>query len=150
MIRKFFLWVRKMFFLCYNNKVLRYIFYGGLATLVNLVTYYLLRSLLHLPIVPANILSVFTAMMFAYFTNSRFVFESKSRGLKERFPEFVRFVAGRLFTMVVEVGGVWFMADVLKIHDYVAKLIIQFIVLVLNYIISKLLVFTKKKDAKEE
>ena len=46
--------------------------------------------------------------------------------------------------MVIEVGGVWLMADVLHINDYIGKLVIQFIVLALNYVFSKLLVFTRK------
>ena len=137
-------WIRKMFFKCYNNHVLRYIFFGGLATLVNLGVYYFLRLAFNLHINVANTISVATAILFAYYTNSRFVFESKARTFKERFPEFMKFVSARLSTMVIEVGGVWLMADVLHINDYIGKLIIQFVVLALNYVFSKLLVFTRK------
>ena len=136
--------IRRLFWKCYNNHVLRYIFFGGLATLVNLGTYYLLRALFHVPVTPANVTAVVCAILFAYFTNSRFVFASKARGFGQRFPEFVRFVGARISTMVIEVGGVWLMADVLHINDYFAKFVIQFVVLALNYVFSKWLVFTKK------
>ena len=130
---------------CWNNAVLRYIFLGGCATLVNLGCYYILRMTTDLNLNVANVISVAVAMMFAYFTNSRFVFESGASTFKERFGEFVKFVSARLVTMVVEVGGVWLMADVMKINDYIAKFVIQFIVLVLNYILSKFFVFSKKE-----
>ncbi|MBQ6811776.1 MAG: GtrA family protein, partial [Agathobacter sp.] len=115
-------------------------------TLVNLISYYILRMTTDLDINTANVISVFLAMMFAYYTNSRFVFESQAVEFKDKFREFCKFVSARLVTMVVEVGGVWLMSDVLRINDYIAKFVIQFIVLVLNYIFSKVFVF--KKDAK--
>lgn len=127
-----------------ENAVVRYIFFGVLATLVNLGVYYILRLLFRVDIVPANIISVAAAIVFAFFTNSYFVFESKARGFGEHFSEFVKFVSARLSTMVIEVGGVWFMAEVIHIDDKIGKLLIQFIVLVLNYLFSKFLVFTKK------
>lgn len=133
---------------CWNNPVLKYIFLGGCATLVNLCSYYILRMTTDLNINTANVISVFLAMMFAYFTNSRFVFESKAVLFKDKFREFVKFVSARLVTMVVEVGGVWLMSDIIHMNDYIAKFIIQFIVLVLNYVFSKCFVF-KKDNAVE-
>lgn len=129
---------------CWNNPVLKYIFFGGCATLVNLGSYYVLRLTTRLEVNVANTISVCIAILFAYFTNSRFVFESKAVLLKDKFSEFVKFVSARLVTMVIEVGGVWLMVDMLHINDYVSKFLIQFIVLALNYIFSKFLIFTKK------
>jgi putative flippase GtrA len=137
-------WFVRIFLMCWNNPVLKYIFFGGCATLVNLGSYYLLRLLTPLDLNIANVISVCVAILFAYFTNSRFVFESKASGWNERFGEFVKFVSARILTMIVEVGGVWLMADILKMNDYLAKFLIQFIVLVLNYVFSKFLIFTKK------
>ena len=130
---------------CWNNAVLRYIFLGGCATLVNLGTYYVLRMTTNLNLNVANVISIATAIVFAYFTNSKFVFESEATTLQAKFKEFVKFVSARLSTMGVEVGGVWLMADVLKMNDYFAKFLIQFIVLVLNYFLSKFFVFSKKE-----
>ena len=122
--------LKELIIKCWNNDVLRYIFFGGCTTLVNLVCYYTLRLTTPINMNVANTISVFLSILFAYFVNSRFVF---------------RFVGARLSTMVIEVGGVWMMADVLHINDLIAKFVIQFIILVLNYIFSKFLVFTKKK-----
>ncbi len=145
-MRKIVDFIKKLILWCWNNSVMRYIFFGGCATLVNLGTYYILRLFTNLNMNVANTISVVTAIIFAYFTNSRFVFASKASNLKEHFIEFVKFVSARLTTMVIEVGGVWLMADIIHMNDYIAKFLIQFIVLALNYVFSKFLIFTKKKE----
>ena len=131
---------------CWNNPVLKYIFFGGCATLVNLGSYYIIRLVTNLDINTANTISICIAILFAYVTNSIFVFESKAVGLKEKLHEFVKFVSARLITMVVEIGGVWLMVDALHMNEFVSKFVIQFIVLALNYVFSKFLIFTKKGD----
>lgn len=143
-MKKLFEMIKGLIIWCWNNPVLKYIFFGGCATLVNLGSYYILRLTTELDINTANTISVCIAILFAYFTNSRFVFESKAVLFKDKFAEFIKFVSARLLTMVVEVGGVWLMVDMLRMNDYVAKFVIQFIVLALNYVFSKFLIFTKK------
>jgi putative flippase GtrA len=142
-----FSWAKKTINHCYQNRVLRYVFFGGLTTLVNLGVYYLLRAVVpSMAYTYANIISVSLSILFAYFTNSRYVFLSKSRGFSQRFPEFMKFVGARLSTMIIEVGGVWLMCEKMGIADRWGKLIVQFIVLALNYIFSKFLVFTRKRS----
>lgn len=142
--------IKKLIIKCWNNDVLRYIFFGGCTTLVNLVCYYILRLATPINMNIANTISVMAAILFAYFVNSRFVFHSEAENLKQRFGEFTKFVGARLSTMIIEVGGVWLMAEVMHINDLIAKFVIQFIILVLNYIFSKFLVFTKKKGTGEK
>lgn len=137
--------IRDLIIWCWNNPVLKYIFFGGCATLVNLGSYYIIRLLTNIDINTANTISVCIAILFAYFTNSTFVFESKAVTLKDKFSEFVKFVSARLLTMVVEVGGVWLMVDFLQMNDYLSKFLIQFIVLALNYVFSKFFIFKKKQ-----
>lgn len=123
-----------------------YIFFGGCTTLINLGTYYLLRNLTNWNYNLENVISVSISILFAYFVNSRFVFRSAVHGFVPRIYEFFKFVSARFVTMLIEVGGVWIMVDFLSIPDRFSKLIIQFIVLVLNYIFSKLLVFRPGKE----
>lgn len=130
---------------CWTSDVLRYIFFGGCTTLVNLGVYYLLRLTTPINMNVANTISVIVAILFAYVVNSKFVFQSKAEGFGGHFMEFAKFVGARLSTLVIEVGGVWLMVDLLGIHDFIAKFLIQIIVLALNYVFSKFLVFTKKK-----
>lgn len=145
-MKKLFTRIWELIIWCWNNAVLRYIFIGGCTTLVNLVCYYVLRMTTNLNLNVANVISVAAAILFAYFANSSVVFRSEASTFKEKFGEFVKFISARLSTMVIEVGGVWLMADVMKMNDYIAKFVIQFIVLVLNYFLSKFFVFSKKEQ----
>ena len=90
----------------------------------------------------ANVISVILAIVFAYVVNSKFVFLDKCETLKDHIRPFCKFVGARLSTMVIEVGGVWFFAEIVHLNDMVGKLIIQFVVMALNYVFSKFLVFT--------
>ena len=137
-------WIKKWFFICYNNDILRYIFFGGLTTLVNWAVFFLLRRAVHVPFSAANTISVIAAILFAYVVNSRFVFKSQAATAKEHFAEFLKFIGGRAFTMIFEIGGGWLLVDVLHLNETLVKVvIIQILVLVLNYIISKFFVFKK-------
>lgn len=124
--------------------MIRYVFFGGCTTLVNLVCFFVLRKCgLELNI--ANLISIITAILFAYVVNSRFVFQDKCETLRDHFRPFCKFISARLVTMVIEVGGVWLLVEVCKMNDMVGKFITQFIVLALNYIFSKFFVFTTGK-----
>ena len=136
--------MKKLILKMYENDVIRYIFWGGCTTLVNLVSFYLMR-IAGLPLMAANIISIILAILFAYVVNSRFVFHDSCETLKDHIQPFVKFISARLVTMVIEVGGVWLLAVVMGFHDMVAKFCSQFLVLVLNYIFSKFLIFTTGK-----
>ena len=122
----------------YANDVIRYIFFGGCTTVVNLASFFFLRQA-GLQREIANVISVILAIVFAYVVNSKFVFLDKCETLKDHIRPFV---GARLSTMVIEVGGVWFFAEIVHLNDMVGKLIIQFVVMALNYVFSKFLVFT--------
>lgn len=142
--------IKELVVKCWNNEGIRYLFFGVCTTLVNQVCYYLLRFLTTLNMNVANTIAVFTAILFAYLVNSRFVFKSRAVGFRHKLEEFVKFVGARLSTMVIEVGGVWLFVGVLKMNEFLIKtIIIQIIVLVLNYIFSKFLVFTKQKGTND-
>ena len=125
-----------------NNSITKYIFFGGLTTLVNLVTYYILRNFIELTINCSNILSILCAIIFAYFVNSQYVFNSKANTFKSKTYEFIKFTTARFSTMLIEIVGVYIMATSIGINDMLSKILIQIIVLILNFIFSKLFVFT--------
>ena len=147
--------IKELIIKCWDNEGLRYIFFGVCTTLVNQVCFYTLRFTILSNDVDsdrtvANFISVAAAIIFAYFVNAIFVFESRAVGLRGKLQEFVKFVGARLSTMVIEVGGVWLLVDKLKMNEFFIKtILIQVIVLILNYIFSKFLVFTKKDKARK-
>ena len=136
--------IRKMIARLYGNDVVRYVFFGGCTTLVNLVSFYVLRKC-GLQLTVANIISIIAAILFAYVVNSKYVFQESCHGLRQHLPSCLRFFSARGVTMLLEMGGVWLLVDVWKMPDMVGKFLIQFCVLVLNYIFSKFFVFTRGK-----
>lgn len=133
----------------YASSVVRYVFFGGCTTLVNLISFYVLRKL-RVGLNIANVISIILAILFAYVVNSRFVFQDKCQTLADHIRPFCKFISARLMTMVIEVGGVWLLVEKLGMNDMVGKFATQFIVLILNYVFSKFFVFTTgKKNSKE-
>ena len=133
----------------YASSVVRYVFFGGCTTQVNLISFYVLRKL-RVGLNIANVISIILAILFAYVVNSRFVFQDKCQTLADHIRPFCKFISARLMTMVIEVGGVWLLVAKLGMNDMVGKFATQFIVLILNYVFSKFFVFTTgKKNSKE-
>ena len=130
----------------YSSDVIRYVFFGGCTTLVNLVSFFLLRQA-GVQRDLANVISIVLAILFAYVVNSKFVFQDKCQTLKDHIQPFCKFIGARLVTMAVEVGGVWFFAEIVHMNDMLGKVITQFVVLILNYIFSKFLVFTSGRKS---
>ncbi len=128
----------------YENSVVRYVFFGGCTTMVNLISFYILRKF-GIGLNTANIISIILAILFAYVVNSKFVFQDKCETLKDHIQPFCKFIGARLATMVIEVGGVWLLVSVMGMADMMGKFLTQFIVLILNYIFSKFFVFTSGK-----
>ena len=122
-------WILKF----YENDVIRYIFWGGCTTLVNLLSFYIMRAM-GIPLMSANIISIILAILFAYVVNSKYVFQDKCETLKDHVQPFCKFVSARLVTMVIEVGGVWLLVSVMGLNDMIGKFLTQFIVLILNYV----------------
>ena len=133
----------------YQNDVIRSVFFGGCTTLVNLVCFFVLRKC-RVELNIANLISIITAILFAYVVNSRYVFQDKCETFKDHIRPFCKFISARLVTMVIEVGGVWLLVEVCKMNDMAGKFITQFIVLALNYIFSKFFVFTTGKSKKSD
>lgn len=125
----------------YYDSRIRYLFFGGLTTLVNIVVFGILEGQLGIDYKINNFFSVAIAICFAFVVNKLYVFQSKSKTFSDTVQEFIKFVLGRLVTMVVEVGGVPFCVELLGQPKMVAKIETQVIVVIVNYFISKLFVF---------
>lgn len=128
-----------------QNQAVRYIFFGGCTTAVNLLCFWLMR-ILHLPLNLANFLSIVTAVLFAYAVNKTYVFQVQPANWKEQLQLFCKFIGARGLTMLIEMIGVWLLVDVCQMYDMLGKMIVQVVVLVLNYLFSRFLVFSKKGE----
>ena len=123
------------------KETLRYLIVGVLTTIVSIGSYYIFRLFLT-NITLCTILSWICAVLFAYVANRLFVFKSKNNNY---FKEFTSFVGSRLFSLLAEIVVMLILTSLIGINDKIAKIIVQFIILVLNYLTSKLFVFKKEK-----
>ena len=133
------------------EEVIRYLIIGVLTTMVSLLTYYVLtftifnsNNTLELQI--TNIISWIISVTFAYFTNRKYVFKLKE---KKSIKEVIKFYLSRLATLFIDMLLMQIFVIRLKLNDKIIKLIVQFIVIVLNYIFSKFLVFKSKVKKSE-
>jgi putative flippase GtrA len=133
------------------KEIVNYLIVGVLTTIVGLGVYYGLVFTILDPKNPiqlqaANIISWIAAVTFAYITNRRFVFESKSENVLN---EAVRFYLARVGTLLMDMGIMFLLVTVLGANDKIAKIVGQVVVTIANYVFSKLFVF-KKKNKEEE
>lgn len=131
------------------EEVIDYLFWGVLAFVLSMVLYWIFVGPFHWIDWIANIVDWIICVLFTYVTNRTFVFKSTAKGFKARMTEFTQFVSARLFTLVLEeiiiiVGGT-FMGYNTGLGAMVVKFIGQVVVIVTNYVLSKLWIFKEKK-----
>ena len=124
--------------------ILIYLFFGGLTTLVNFVIYYPCYNWLHMSATMSNVLAWVVAVAFAYLTNKPWVFKSHDWSRQTVIPELTKFVGCRVGSGVLETGIIFLTVDLLGWNGNIMKLVTSVLVVILNYIGSKLLVFRKK------
>lgn len=122
------------------KEIINYIIVGVLTTIVSIGSYWLFRFVIKNYVI-LSILSWIFAVAFAYFTNRAFVFESKE---KDMLKEITKFVSCRLLTLGLEVVLMVVFVSFLRVNDMISKIILQVVVLISNYLLSKLFVFVKK------
>lgn len=128
------------------KSIIMYLIFGILTTLVNVILYYVFARILNCSTLLATAIAWVGAVLFAYFTNRTWVFESHVNGTKEIIREMISFFACRLLTGFLDVAMMYIFVDVFKFNDMVIKLGSNIIVIILNYIASKLIIFRKKEN----
>ena len=148
----------KNLFLKYKE-LITYVVFGALTTLVNFVAFYIFTGILGEKLyLVTNAIAWVISVVFAYITNKLFVFESKSWNLKLVLKESVEFTGARIFSFLIEEGGMLLFVSVLGLGELsfdifgftitgqlIVKLILAVIVVIMNYFFSKFIIFKKKK-----
>lgn len=127
----------------YQQPIL-YLFFGICTTIVNIITYYLSAHILSLSVILSTCLAWLVSVIFAYITNKWWVFESKSLRLKAVIQEFLSFTGCRLFTGACDLLIMLIFVDSLGMDDLFVKIASNVLVVVLNYIFSKMIIFKRK------
>lgn len=144
------------------KELITYVIFGVLTTLVNFFVFWLFTKILGEELYLVNNAVAWVAgVVFAYVTNKLFVFESKSWGIKTVVKEASGFLGARVLSFLIEEGGMFLFVSVLGMGEktlafagfvitgqFIAKLILAVVVVVLNYIFSKFFIFKKVKNKK--
>lgn len=137
----------RKFYKIYKEKkeVLLYLFFGGLTFVISVVTYAYFNQIVKMPVLIANIVSWVIAVLFAFLTNRIWVFQSATKTIAAFFRQMISFFAGRIVTLLVEECILAIFVDQLHFASVWMKIIAQIVVIILNYVISKLFVFKKQE-----
>lgn len=127
--------------------VILYLVFGVLTTVINVITYHACYEVMHIANLVSTVIAWIVAVSFAYVTNKLFVFESKRTG-SGAIKEAINFFACRIGTGFIEIGFMYVFVDMLMFNGTIMKLITNVIVIVVNYIASKLIIF--KEDKKHD
>lgn len=127
-----------------HKEVLMYLFFGGLAFFLNLGLFALFTGVLHLDALIANAFSWVICVLFQFFTNRTWVFDGKVDSAGAFWKQLISFTGGRVATLVIEEVILAVFITWLKLPTMPVKLAAQVIVIVLNYVFSKVFVFKKK------
>ena len=134
--------VRRLWSILNNHRqILLYLVFGGLTTAVNYVVYFPLFYWVQLSAALSNIIAWVAAVIFAFITNKPFVFKSNNWSAAVLLPELGKFISCRVFSGLLETVMLGITVDYLGWHGLSMKLIISVIVIVVNYVASKLFVF---------
>ena len=128
------------------RELISYVFWGVATTVVNYVAYFLLTGSLHVYYLTSNIIAWAVSVLFAYFVNKLFVFQSKTWAWRVALRELWQMTASRLFTLGLETAVLWIFVDILHCDDAIVKLAANVVVAATNYVLSKFIIFKKKSD----
>lgn len=140
--------IKKLWRFMTSPEMILYIVFGVLTTIINILVYTFLRPRLPLnevaAVLTANAIAWVLAVAFAFVTNKLFVFKSKSFEARLFCWELITFVGARLLSLGVDELGMFLLVSVLHVGDLLSKIIVNVLVVMINYVLSKLVIFNKK------
>ncbi len=126
-----------------HKEGLLYLFFGGTAFFMNIFLFVAIDKIFCLNALINNAVCWTVCVIFQYFTNKIWVFENKTEKFTDLLQQIIAFFSGRIFTLFVEEIIIAIFAEWLKFHTLSVKLSALFVVIVLNYLISKMIIFKK-------
>jgi len=138
--------IKKLWKVFVNRETITYGIAGVSTTVVNFIAYHLFCNILGIPNLIANAIAWVIAVAFAYVVNARWVFRDKQEDAAGETKKIAKFFSARLVTFGVEELGMFILVDLLHGPNLIMKAIVAVLVIILNYIFSKLFVFNKKNN----
>ena len=131
------------------KEIINYLIFGVLTTIVNYISYIILTKVCNIDYLVSTVIAQVIAIIFAYITNKIFVFQSKNLSKKEFFKEMFSFFGFRILSLFLDMGFMYIFVDMLHLNDVIMKLVSNVLIVIANYIFSKLFIFKKKETKKE-
>lgn len=131
-----------------HEEGINYLIFGFLAFVLNYILYFLFADAMQMHYMAATVLSWVLTVVFAYWTNRCFVFKSTNKDKQSVGKEFLSFIGARVATEVLEVVLMYLLVDCAGANDKISKLICQTLVILANYVLSKIWIFKSKEDSK--
>jgi len=128
-----------------KKELILYLVFGVLTTVVNFVVYYVLTNPLNVYYLLSNLIAWVAAVLFAYFTNRVWVFDCKTSTVKQMITQASLFFSARITSLLVDMGLMYALVSLLLIDDLISKVIVGVTVVIINYVLSKLIIFKKPK-----
>ena len=128
-------------------QIILYGIVGGITTLINIIAYWACTRLLYIPVVASTVIAWTVAVIFAYWANRKFVFHSTVNTLSGILKEASEFLFFRITTGVLDVIIMYLFVDVFGFYDVIVKTVSNIIVIILNYIASKIIIFKGEKSS---
>ncbi len=128
-----------------HKEGMRYLIFGGISTVLNVIIFAICSKVVHFSTVVSNTIAWIIAVLFAYVTNKLYVFDSKTKEKKALAREIVSFLGARVLTLVLETAFLKLVIDMLGFNEILMKIISNILVIILNYVFSKLFIFKNKK-----
>ena len=129
---------------CYKEQI-SYLFFGVCTTIANIVSYWFCTRVLSLDNIISNVLAWVIAVTLAYITNKFWVFESRTETKKELVQEIFNFFLCRVATLLVDISIMYVCVNILQYSDMIIKVLANVVVVISNYILSKIYIFKNKK-----
>ncbi|QHJ70600.1 GtrA family protein [Planococcus halotolerans] len=131
-----------------NREIVNYIIMGILTTGVNIVSYYVLTEAGVLDYRIATVIAWAVSVLFAYVTNKKYVFGSRTSGLRELLHEVSSFFFFRILSLGIDFIMMIVLVELVVMDDFLAKIIANGVVIVFNYVVSKQIIFKNSVSAK--
>lgn len=125
------------------KQILNYGFFGLMTTVVNYAVFYLFLDVFSAAYQVANAVALIVSVAFAFAVNKQFVFASKSWSKEVLKKELPAFLSARAVSGLIDLGSMWLLVDVLAVTPKLAKILVNVLIITLNYVFSKIYVFRK-------
>lgn len=128
-----------------NRETITYTIAGIMTTVLNFVSYYILCNILGIESLIANTIAWVIAVLFAYVMNDLWVFQSEKESIIKDCLKIVKFFGARILSFIVEQFGMFLFVNLFKFNNVIMKAFLMVVVIVLNYLLSKIYIFKKQK-----